>query len=70
MAVRDPLHTVVAGVAVAVFGLAGTFGVVSVLGDDGVTRVSDIVMAIASVIMVVVGNWLAITGRNTFKSGD
>lgn len=57
----------IAGVALTVFGLAGTFAVASVLGEEGITSVSDIVMAGASVIMTVLGIWLAVTGRNTFK---
>ncbi|GAA1933201.1 hypothetical protein GCM10009689_10950 [Brevibacterium antiquum] len=60
----------IAGVALAVFGLAGVFAVASVLGSEGITSVSDIVMAGASVVMTVLGIWLAVTGRNTFKRRD
>lgn len=60
----------IAGVAVAVFGLAGLLAVASVLGREGITNVGDVVMAVASVLMIVVGIWLAVTGRNTFKRGD
>lgn len=60
----------IAGVALAVFGLAGVFGVASVLGSEGLTSVGDVVMAGASVVMTVLGIWLAVTGRNTFKRGD
>lgn len=60
----------VIGVALAVFGLAGTFAVAAVLGDGGATSVGDVVMAVASVVMVAAGIWLAITGRNTFTRAD
>ncbi|WP_193072959.1 hypothetical protein [Brevibacterium sp. FME37] len=60
----------IAGVALAVFGLAGVFAVASVLGSEGITNVGDVVMAVASVVMTVLGIWLAITGRNTFKRED
>lgn len=60
----------IAGVAIAVFGLAGVFAVASVLGTEGITSVGDVVMAVASVVMTVLGIWLAITGRNTFKRVD
>lgn len=57
----------IGGVALIVFGLAGTFAVASVLVEEGITSVSDIVMAGASVVMTLLGIWLVVTGRNTFK---
>lgn len=60
----------IGGVALIVFGLAGTFAVASVLVEEGITSVSDIVMAGASVVMTVLGIWLVVTGRNTFKRTD
>lgn len=60
----------IAGVALTVFGLAGIFGVASVVGEEGLTNAGDIVMAGASVVMTVLGIWLAATGRNTFKRRD
>lgn len=60
----------IAGVALAVFGLAGVFAVASVLGSGGITSVGDVVMAGASLVMTVLGIWLAVTGRNTFKRED
>lgn len=67
---RSPLTLRIIGVGLAVFGLAGTFALASVLGRVGVTSVGDVVMAIASLVMVATGLWLAITGRNTFKRVD
>lgn len=67
---RSPRTLRVIGIALAVFGLAGTFAVASALGDAGVSSAGDVVMAIASVVMVAAGGWLAFTGRNTLKRGD
>lgn len=67
---RSRLTLRIAGVALAVFGLAGLFAVAALLGRDGITTVGDVVMAVASVVMTVVGIGLAVTGRNTFKRGD
>lgn len=67
---RSPLTLRIIGIAVAVFGLAGTFAVASVLGQAGVTSVGDGVMAVASVVMVAAGGWLAFTGRNSLKRVD
>ncbi|AOP54767.1 hypothetical protein [Brevibacterium aurantiacum] len=65
---RSALMLRIAGGGLALFGLALTVGVGSELADaGGVTSTSDIVVGIASVVMVVVGVWLLFTGRNTFK---
>lgn len=67
---RSALTLRIIGVALAVFGLAGTFAVASVLGRVGVTSAGDVVMAIASVVMVAARLWVAITGRNMVKRVD
>lgn len=67
---RNPLTLRIIGIALAVFGFAGTFAVASVLGQAGATSAGDVVMAVASMVMVLAGGWLAFTGRNTLKRVD
>ena len=64
---RSSLTLRIIGIALAVFGFAGIFALASVLGQAGVTSAGDVVMAVASMVMVVAGGWLAFTGRNTLK---
>lgn len=64
---RSALTLRVIGAAVTVFGIAGALAVFTVLREAGITSVSDIVMAVASVATIAGGLWLAFTGRNTFK---
>ncbi|WP_125240736.1 hypothetical protein [Brevibacterium aurantiacum] len=67
---RSAFTLKVIGAAVTVFGIAGALAVGLVLKEDGITSVSDVVMAVASVVMIAGGLWLAFTGRNTFKRVD
>ena len=67
---RSAFTLKVIGAAVTVFGIAGALAVGLVLKEDGITSVSDVVMAVASVVTIAGGLWLAFTGRNTFKRVD
>lgn len=64
---RTPLTLRIVGITVAVFGLAGLVAVASAVVSDGGPNVADVIMAVTSVVMIAVGLWLAITGRNDFR---
>lgn len=64
---RSALTLRAIGAAVTVFGIAGALAVGLVLKVDGITSAGDVIMAVASVVMIAGGLFLTVTGRNTFK---
>lgn len=62
---RSPRSLRLAGLGLVVFGVGCLVAVILVI-RDGLTSVGDVVMLVASIVLIAAGLWLSITGRNTF----
>lgn len=60
---RSPWLLRLAGLGIVVFGVGCLVAVILVI-RDGLTSVGDVVMLVASIVLIAAGLWLSITGRN------